>query len=343
MPEFEDLTPSASGVLTTGPDLSVLPTTANDDGLFFEGYLNIPSEGLWSFTLTSDSGSFLRIHEVMVVDDDYHHDGSRTVGTALLAAGLHPIRLYYTNDALALPQLELTWSGPGVAEEIIPAVAFFVEGTPDPIPVTTPDTASVLVTETTTNSVVIAPLENDIDDGLPSSLSLASFRLPANGVVSQSGNLLTYTPPVGFYGEESFSYTVTDGENLVDGLITVSSFYDAEDVWLPMNECGGSGLHRATGASVGNLSSTASRIAGVHGNALSFDGDDSEFSLPGLTNLPSGSSPRTIMAWVRVPSGESPEFAAIFGYGGSGNGQRYTFRLNGGASGNNPGTPYQGV
>ncbi|MDF7802101.1 sialate O-acetylesterase, partial [Pontiellaceae bacterium B1224] len=91
----------------------------------------------------------------------------------------------------------------------------------DPVPVANPDTASTTATETTATPVVISPLDNDIDDGLPASLSIASFTMPQKGSVTQDGNFLTYTPPVGFYGEESFSYTITDGENLVESTITV--------------------------------------------------------------------------------------------------------------------------
>ncbi|MGD7654590.1 MAG: sulfatase-like hydrolase/transferase [Verrucomicrobiales bacterium] len=343
VPEFEDMTPLASGTSDKGPDLAVLPVTDQDGGILFEGFIEIPSEGEWTFSLTSDSGCFLRLHDVMVVDDDFHHDGSTTSGSALLSAGLHPIRLYYVNGADAQPALDFTWSGPGVAAESVPATALFIEGTPDPVPVANPDSASTVVTETRADPVVIAPLDNDIDDGLPESLSIASFTSPANGTVVRNGDLLTYTPPMGFYGEESFFYTVTDGENFVQSTITVACVFDAEDVWLPFNECGGTAILRAIGVNVGSMSSTASRVSGKHGNALSFDGDDSEFSLTGLTGLPAGSTPRTIMAWIRVPAGESPEHAAIFGYGGSGNGERYTFRLNGSAGEENPGTPYQGV
>ncbi|MDF7801933.1 sulfatase-like hydrolase/transferase, partial [Pontiellaceae bacterium B1224] len=221
VPEFEDMIPDSSGVLTNGFDLSILPDTDQSDGALFEGFVNIPTEGKWAFSLTSDSGAFLRIHDVMVVDDDFNHDGSVQTGTAQLAAGIHPIRIYYVNDALADPLLNVSWAGPGVTEEPLPASALFVEGVPDPVPVANPDTAYTTATETNANPVVISPLDNDVDDGLPANLSIASFTMPQYGSVTQDGNLLTYTPPVGFYGEESFSYTITDGENLVKSTITV--------------------------------------------------------------------------------------------------------------------------
>lgn len=343
VPDFTQLAPTASGEFAAGIDLSVLPDTANDDGLLITGYLNVPATGTWTFSLTSDSGAFLRIHEMMVVDDDYNHDGSKKTGTALLQSGLHPFRIYYKNSNSSPPALDFTWSGPGQAEETVPASAFFTEGTPGPIPVTTDDSANTSATSSSATPVVISPLANDLDDGAPQPLSLLSFTQPVNGSVTRSGNDLTYTPALGFYGTESFGYTITDGENEVDATITVTTVFEADDIWIPLNECGGSSVSRATGMIVGSLSDGAVRSTGVHGNALSFDGSSSEFALPGLTGLPTGSTPRTIMAWIRVPSGESTENQGIFGYGNNSNGQRYTFRLNGSSDSNSPGTPQQGV
>ena len=127
VPEFTNLIPSASGQLTEGIDLSVLPETTNDDGLLISGYLKVPSTGKWAFSLQSDSGAFLRIHDIMVIDDDFNHDGSKESGGAHLAKGLHPFRIYYKNSSSKKPAFNLTWSGPNTPEEPIPASSFFTE------------------------------------------------------------------------------------------------------------------------------------------------------------------------------------------------------------------------
>ena len=54
------------------------------------------------------------------------------------------------------------------------------------------------------------PLVNDSDaDGDP--FTLVSFDQPANGSVSESAGVLTYTPDTGFVGLDTFTYTITDG------------------------------------------------------------------------------------------------------------------------------------
>ena len=52
----------------------------------------------------------------------------------------------------------------------------------------------------------------------------------------------------------------------------------------------------------------------------------------GLPNLPAGDAPRTVSCWVRVPFTTITENQAMFSYGTSSNGQRFSFRLNGGAT-----------
>ena len=132
IPDFAQMTPVASGILEKGIDLAALPEGALDSGLLLTGYLKIPTTGRWNFELKSDSGAFLRIHDVMVVDDDFNHDGSPSKGSLLLKAGLHPYRLYYKTSSSAVPALNLTWSGPDVAIETIPVSALFTEAPPKP-------------------------------------------------------------------------------------------------------------------------------------------------------------------------------------------------------------------
>jgi outer membrane protein OmpA-like peptidoglycan-associated protein len=61
-----------------------------------------------------------------------------------------------------------------------------------------------------TQPVDIDVLANDSDpDGDP--LSIIGFTQPANGSVSQVGGLLRYQPDQLFFGEDGFSYTISDG------------------------------------------------------------------------------------------------------------------------------------
>lgn len=74
--------------------------------------------------------------------------------------------------------------------------------------------------------VFIDVLANDADpDG--DALSIASVTQPASGSVVNSGEFLTYTPADGFQGEDSFTYTVTDGTDTATATVTVSVANDA--------------------------------------------------------------------------------------------------------------------
>ncbi|MGY6587317.1 MAG: Ig-like domain-containing protein [Wenzhouxiangella sp.] len=69
----------------------------------------------------------------------------------------------------------------------------------------------VQVSTLRTQPVDIDALANDSDpDGDP--LSIVSFSQPANGSVTLEGGVFRYQPDQLFFGEDSFSYTITDGQ-----------------------------------------------------------------------------------------------------------------------------------
>ena len=85
VPEFDDLT-AVSTTDVTGIDTAHLSKN-NDAGLYYTGYINVPADGTWTFYSTSDTGTILRIHDSLVIDDDYNHNGSEASGTIKLKAG----------------------------------------------------------------------------------------------------------------------------------------------------------------------------------------------------------------------------------------------------------------
>jgi len=69
-------------------------------------------------------------------------------------------------------------------------------------------------------AVSIAVLANDMDED-NDTLSIVSFSTPSNGTVAQSDDLLIYTPNDGFSGEDSFEYTITDGEDSATATVSI--------------------------------------------------------------------------------------------------------------------------
>lgn len=76
------------------------------------------------------------------------------------------------------------------------------------------------------DGVFIDVLANDADpDG--DALTVVSVGQPASGSVVNNGDFVTYTPDGGFQGEDSFSYTVSDGTDSATATVTVTVSNDA--------------------------------------------------------------------------------------------------------------------
>lgn len=114
------LTPAAAG---TAPDFSLTPRKRDTDFAFkFEGYVDAPVAGLYTFGTTSDDGSSLAVDGQPVVSNDGPHGAATVTGAVALAPGKHRITvLYYQGDGDF--SLRVTWQGPGFPVQDIPAAA----------------------------------------------------------------------------------------------------------------------------------------------------------------------------------------------------------------------------
>ena len=128
LPDFGGLEAAASG-LTPELDLTL---AGQDDGfaLEFEGFLDVPTDGLWTLHLSSDDGSRLWLGGDLLIDHDGLHGATTRFGQRLLQAGLHKLRLAMFESGGA-QQLSLLWSGPGQSEPVpVPAARFRVQTSP---------------------------------------------------------------------------------------------------------------------------------------------------------------------------------------------------------------------
>ena len=156
LPNFDALTPVRTGT-TDRPKLSVAYSDDDDDdeeqdnfGLQFRGYVNVPSDGQYTFYTNSDDGSKLFIGTTEVVNNDGGHGEQERSGTIGLKAGRHAITIPYFEGGGG-QALSVSYSGPGVSKQIIPASAFFRTGTGTPPP--PPPTASLRDPENPANAV----------------------------------------------------------------------------------------------------------------------------------------------------------------------------------------------
>jgi hypothetical protein len=117
VPDFDALTPVSTG-RTAGLNPQVAGLT-NDFGIRFTGYISVPADGQYTFSLTDDSGAQLWLHEVHLIDDDFNHDGAEVSARVYLQAGWHPLRVFYRHG-VGPQHLDLEYSGPGISKQPIP-------------------------------------------------------------------------------------------------------------------------------------------------------------------------------------------------------------------------------
>ncbi len=120
LPDFSKLRAKSTGV---APLVDLKAKQAPEHyGLAFSGFLRVPKDGVYTLFVSSDDGSRLYLGDTLVVDNDGLHGQSEASGLAALSAGLHPIRIIYFN-ATGGEGLIVSWQGPGLAKQAVPAAA----------------------------------------------------------------------------------------------------------------------------------------------------------------------------------------------------------------------------
>ncbi len=130
LPDFSSLTPVASG-RSTNVDISVRPAGRDNNFAFvWEGYINIPSTGTYTFETVSDDGSKLYFNTlyspnaVATVNNDGMHGAISATGTVTVpAAGTYPITITFF-EREAEESMQVYWTGPGISRQRIPNSAF---------------------------------------------------------------------------------------------------------------------------------------------------------------------------------------------------------------------------
>ncbi len=90
-------------------------------GFVFSGYVNIPTDGEYTFYTHSDDGSKLFIGTTEVVSNDNLHPPKEVSGKPIaLKAGKHAIRVKYFEHTGG-ETLKVSYAGPGISKQAIPA------------------------------------------------------------------------------------------------------------------------------------------------------------------------------------------------------------------------------
>jgi len=106
VPDFRALSPVAQGKC---PAVALPESSpAGPFGVAFAGYFHAPEDGDWEFTLASDTGATLFLHDIRVIAEPLHGAAGEHKGSVRLAAGWHPIRIYSRHSGPAAPRLEFS-------------------------------------------------------------------------------------------------------------------------------------------------------------------------------------------------------------------------------------------
>jgi len=123
LPVFDDLKAEDKGPVPGQLfEIAVAPSLRPDSfGYVFTGFLKVPADGKYTFTLDSDDGSRLSIDGRAIVEHDgVHGEGQPQASAVPLKAGRLPIRLDYFQGQHG-KGLTVSWSGPGFAARSLSA------------------------------------------------------------------------------------------------------------------------------------------------------------------------------------------------------------------------------
>ncbi len=117
-------TATASGISATIGAYAPALAVDNARALRLHGYIQIAEAGVYTFFVDTDDGARLKIG-TQTVAESTRNDGTNVTkrgGSIALAIGQHELTIdYFANDDKGANVFNVTWSGPGLAAQAIPA------------------------------------------------------------------------------------------------------------------------------------------------------------------------------------------------------------------------------
>ena len=118
LPDFSALVPVSQG---ESPGFDLAPRRQDDHfGFVYEGFVSVPKDGVYAFSIESDDGSRLLVDGRELVRNDGIHAMQEREGETALAAGPHRLRVEFFEKA-GEEGLRVSYKGPGVPKQQVPA------------------------------------------------------------------------------------------------------------------------------------------------------------------------------------------------------------------------------
>ncbi|MEI6714513.1 MAG: PA14 domain-containing protein [Verrucomicrobiota bacterium] len=209
---------------TNAPDPKMDPTTFS---IRWTGKVQPKYSESYTFYTNSDDGVRLWVNGQLLVDHWNDHPATVDKGVIQLVAGQrYDLKLEYYQGS-GSGQISMMWSSPTQVQEVVPFGALFLPGatsTPPPVVTNKPPVAvndSGITNEGVALTVPVLANDSDPDSG-PKPLSISAVGLPGKGTAAIAAGGIVYTPNVGFYGVDQFTYQISDGALTSSGSVSVS-------------------------------------------------------------------------------------------------------------------------
>lgn len=98
LPDFDQLGKPLKTGVTPVPNPIKNRMRPDHYAIRYEGYIQVPEDGIYYFSLRSDDGSKLYIHDQLIIDNDGSHSTRTIREYAALKKGWHPVRIDYFED-----------------------------------------------------------------------------------------------------------------------------------------------------------------------------------------------------------------------------------------------------
>ena len=213
-----ELTGTATVTLTVG-SVDSPPVISNIVGQFT---MEDTSSGLIDFSVTDADGDAITFvtgsSDTTIVPNDETHI---VINETTPGSGEYTVQLVPAENAFGTTTITITADD----GEETDSVSFLLTVYPvNDLPVAVTD--EVGTNEDT--AVTFNPVTNDTDVE-SSSLVIVAMSNPTHGWLANSGTDYTYTPHSNYYGSDTLTYSVTDGESVVTGTVnfTIASVNDA--------------------------------------------------------------------------------------------------------------------
>jgi hypothetical protein len=123
LPDFENLSALKNGKISAF-DINEIKEREDNFAIRFKGYIDIPSDGEYTFYSSSDDGSKIWINGFPIVDNDGTHGMIEASGDVILEKGKHKIEVQYFENVLG-QDMQISYKGPGIRKTEIPGSVLY--------------------------------------------------------------------------------------------------------------------------------------------------------------------------------------------------------------------------